>query len=316
MDSDIMEEPERLQVVTELLVALRPVSEVVPMGRVLRPVHMELQVELKTGSDVTEEKEHLPALTARLAVVRMGLEDLLQRLTELLEVDKEVLEELLVAVRVGSVDYLQTLTEFLAPVRPDLEEELKVLVEVDLVGLLQPLTELLAAARAVLEEFRLAVIVVLADLLQANMELLTAVMVILADLVEHLAEVEAVPEDLLQALTEHLEADKEVLLEGPVTVRAVSVDLLQVLTELQVVDREVLGTVAVKYPPTLTEYLLVVRMVCMVDMGHLLALTVHQMAEATVSGSETEGVRTGLSPQLDRVQVADMEVALAMTDLL
>lgn len=86
MDSDIMEEPERLQVVTELLVALRLVSEVVPMGRVLRPVRMELQVDLKMGS----VKEHLPALTARLAVVRIGLVGLLQPLMELLAVDKEV----------------------------------------------------------------------------------------------------------------------------------------------------------------------------------------------------------------------------------
>ena len=107
-DSDIMEEPERLQVVTELLVALRLVSEVVPMGRVLRPVRMELQVDLKMGSDVTEETEHLPALTAHLAVVRIGLVDLLQTLMELLAVDKEALEELLVAVRVGLEDFLQT----------------------------------------------------------------------------------------------------------------------------------------------------------------------------------------------------------------
>ena len=119
------------------------------MGRVLRPVRMELQVDLKMGSDVTEEPEHLPALTARLAVVRTLLVDLLQPIMELLAVDKVVLEELLVAVRVVWVDFLQTLTEFLAPVRPVLEEELTVLVKVDLVGLLQPLTELLAAARAV-----------------------------------------------------------------------------------------------------------------------------------------------------------------------
>jgi hypothetical protein len=147
-----------------------------------------------------------------------------------------------------------------------------------------------------------AVMVVLADLLQASMELLRAVTVILVD--------------LLQVLTEHLGADKEVLLEGLVTVRAVSVDLLQVLTELQVVDSEVLDQLAVKHPPTLTEHLVVVRMVCMVEVGHLRALTAHRMAEVTVSGSEAEGVPTGLSPQLDRVQVADMEVALAMTDLL
>jgi len=311
MDSDIMEVSERLQVVTELLVALRVVSEVAPMGRVLRPVRTELQVDLKMGSDVTEETEHLLALTVRLAVVRIGLVDLLQPLMELLVVGKTVLE-------------------FLAPVRPVLEEELTVLVEV---VLLQPLTELLAAARAVLEELMVAVIVVLADLLQANMELLTAVMVILADLlqvptqflavgreilVEHLVEVKAAPEDLLQALTEHLGEDKGVPLEGLVAIRTVSVDLLQVLMELQVEDREVLGRLAVKHPPTLTEHLQVVRMVDRVEMGHLLALTVHQMAEETVSGSEAEaeGVPTGLSPQLVRVRVADMEVALAMTDLL
>lgn len=278
-----MEEAERLLAVTELLVALRLVSEVVPMGRVLRPVRMELQVDLKMLSDVTEETEHLPVLTVRLAVVRIGLVDLLQPIMELLAVDKEVLEELLAAVRVVLAEFLQTPTEFLAPVRLVLEEELTVLVEVVLVGLLQPLTELLAAARAVLEEPLVAVIMVLADLLQVPTQLLAVGREIL---VEHLVAVEAVLVDLLQILTEHLGA-----------------------------DREVLGRLAVKHPPTLMEHLLVGRMVCMVETGHLLALTVHQMAEATVLGSEAEGDPTGLS-QLDRVQVADMEVALAMTDLL
>jgi hypothetical protein len=294
MESEIMEAVERLQVVTELLVALRPVLEVVPMDRVGRPVRMELQVELKILLDVTEETEHLPALMARLALVRIGLVDLLQPRMELLAVDKEGFEELLVAVRV-----LQTLMEFLVPVRPVLEE-LKVLVKVVLVDHLQPVTELLAAARVVLADLMVAVVVVLADLLQANMELLTAVTVTLVD--------------LLQVLTEHQGADKEVLLEGVVTVRVVPGDLLLVLTELQVVDGEVLDRLAVKHPPTFTEHLLVVRMVCMVEIGHLQELTVHQMAEATVSGLEAEGVLTGLSPQLGRVQVADMEVELAMTD--
>jgi hypothetical protein len=289
-----MEAVERLQVVTELLVALRPVSEVVPMDRVGRPVRMELQVELKIRSDVMEETKHFPALMAHLALVRIGLVDLLQPRMELLVVDKEVLEELLVAVWVVLAEFLQTLMEFLAPVRPVLEE-LKVLVDH-----LQAVTELLAAARVVLADLMVAVVMVLADLLQANMELLTAATVTLVD--------------LLQVLTEHQGADKEVLLEGVVTVRAVPVDLLQVLTELQVVDGEVLDRLAVKHPPTFTENLLVVRMVCMVEIGHLQELTVHQMAEATVSGLEAEGVLTGLSPQLGRVQVADMEVALAMKD--
>jgi hypothetical protein len=330
-DSEIMEEAERLLAVTELLVALRPVSEVVLRERELHPVRTELQVDLKMCSDVTEEVEHLPVLTVRLAVVRIGLVDLLQALTEPLAVDKEVLEELLVAVRVVSVDFLQILTELLAPVRAVLEEELTVVVGMVLVDLLQPLTDLLAAVSAVLEELMVAVILALADLLQAHMELLTAVTVILGDLLQvliqflavgreilagHLVAAEAVPADLLQVLTEHLEVDKEVLVEGLVAVKAVSVDLLQVLTELLVMDREVLGRLAVKHLPTLTEHLLAVRMVCMVEMEHLLAHMVHQTAEATVSDSEAEQVPMGLSPHLDPVQVADMEVGLAMTDLL
>lgn len=90
MDSGKMEAVERLQVATDLLVALRQVSEVVPMDRVGRPVRMELQVELKIRSDVTEEIEHLPALMVRLALVRIGLVELLQPVMELLAVDKEV----------------------------------------------------------------------------------------------------------------------------------------------------------------------------------------------------------------------------------
>jgi hypothetical protein len=266
-----------LPVLTELLAAVKMVSEVGLTEVVLHRALTELQVDLKMDSGVTEAAEHLLVLMALLAVVRTVSADLLQ-----------VHTELQVAVRVVSVDLLRTLMELLAVVRTVLA------------GLLQTLTELLVAGREVLVEL-VAVRAVSADLLQVLTELLEAGREVLEELLVAAREVSV---DLLQALTEPL-----------AVVKAVSVDLLQVLTEPLAVVREGLDRVAVEHLPVPMERLVVVKTVCMVQVRHLLALTVHQMVEAVGSGSEAERVPAELSLRLDPVRAVDMEVARAMMDL-
>jgi hypothetical protein len=298
-----------LPVLTELLAAVRMVSEVGLTEVVLHRALTELQVDLKMDSGVTEAAEHLLVLMALLAVVRTVSADLLQ-----------VHTELQVAVRVVSVDLLRTLMELLAVVRTVLA------------GLLQTLTELLVAGREVLVELLVAVRAVSADLLQVLTELLEAGREVLEELLvaarevsvdllqaltEPLAVVRAVSVELLQALTEPLAVVRTVsvdllqaLTELLAVVRAVSADLLQVLTELLAVVREGLDRLAVEHLPVPMERLVVVKTVSMVQVRHLLALTVHQMVEAVGSGSEAE-----LSLRLDPVRAVDMEVARAMMDL-
>jgi hypothetical protein len=131
-----------------------------------------------------------------------------------------------------------------------------------------------------------------------------------------LTAVRVVSVDLLQTLMELLVADKEVWVELLAALRAALVDLLQVRTELLVVDRAVLDRAPQLHLPAPTERLVVVKMVSVVEVQHLLALTVHQIAEAAVSGSELERVPAAPSLRLDPFRAPDMEVLRAMMDLL